>query len=131
MDLDNNKANIVQMTPPVGKVTVVDVCGVLARIQDRKLIKDEPKDQDIFKAEVASLIRRVRSSDGVRFQCVVCEKTLKMKAHVSSHIEANHVRGVSHQCAHCSGLFKTRNTLQSHKSKMKFLGYMFQADYLQ
>ena len=56
------------------------------------MIKDNPKDQDIFKAEVVSLIRRVRSNDGVRFQCVICEKTLKMKAHVSSHIEAHLTR---------------------------------------
>ena len=68
-------------TVPEG-AEAVDVEEVLTRIQDRKLVKDDPTDQDIFKDEVASLIRRVRSSDGVRFQCVVCQKTLKMKAHV-------------------------------------------------
>ena len=48
--------------------------------------------------------------------CKVCGKEGSMQS-IMSHIEANHIAGISIPCARCGIYFKTKNGLQTHKSR--------------
>ena len=48
--------------------------------------------------------------------CEVCGKEGLAK-HIGSHIESNHLEGISLPCGHCDKTFSTRKSLQKHKSK--------------
>ena len=48
--------------------------------------------------------------------CKVCGKEGCMQ-NIMSHIEANHIAGISIPCPRCGQYFKTKNGLQTHKSR--------------
>ena len=49
------------------------------------------------------------------YVCKVCGKEEK-KSHLKSHIESNHLEGMSFQCKRCGKTSKTRNALKIHNS---------------
>jgi len=96
----------------------IDVEATIAKIEQKKLVLENPADQEEFKNNIESLIVRLKHEKKVVYRCAVCNKTLKLKVHIASHIEANHVRGVAHECSTCNSVFKTRATLKIHKTNM-------------
>ena len=54
-------------------------------------------------------------TDGHWF-CTECGKKDKKNTNMVSHIEGNHIDGVSHPCNQCGRLFRSKNSLQKHTS---------------
>ena len=50
------------------------------------------------------------------FVCKVCGKE-GQSGNIRSHIEANHIDGISVPCANCDKNFSTRKALQKHKNR--------------
>ena len=51
------------------------------------------------------------------FVCHVCGKEAGQKIQIKSHIEANHLEGISIPCNLCEKTFRSRNALRIHKSR--------------
>ena len=49
-----------------------------------------------------------------QYACKVCGKSGNQKQKVVSHIEGNHIQGVSHTCKKCTKTYKTRECLRVH-----------------
>ena len=60
-------------------------------------------------------VTEVRTSDGHRLAtCNICGKEAPSN-NMPSHIEANHITGVTHSCNICSKTSRSRNALKMHK----------------
>ena len=61
----------------------------------------------------------VKTADGRRYvaSCNICGKQAST-SHMPSHIEANHITGVSHSCDICGKVSRSRNALSTHKLNM-------------
>jgi hypothetical protein len=55
----------------------------------------------------------MKSIDG-KWACNVCEKIDHKKDNMKTHIEANHIEGVSHPCSLCEKSFRSRHSLSMH-----------------
>ena len=55
------------------------------------------------------------------FVCKVCGKE-GQSGNIRSHIEANHINGISVPCANCDKNFSTRKALQKHKNRHHLIG---------
>jgi len=65
------------------------------------------------KAKIENLISKaVNDSGEVGWQCTECNKYSKEKGNLKKHIEIH--LGFSFSCKYCSGVYKTRNTLNHH-----------------
>ena len=65
------------------------------------------------KAKIESLISKVINDEGeVGWECTECNKYSKAKGNLKKHIEIH--LGFSFGCKYCSGVYKTRNTLNYH-----------------
>ena len=59
-----------------------------------------------------------KNSEGV-WECRECGYSSKYITHMRNHIEAKHVQTPGYYCLTCSLLFRTKNSLNVHKSKFK------------
>ena len=55
-----------------------------------------------------------QNSEGL-YVCKLCDKTIKMKTHMKYHIET-HIVGLTFQCHICEKNFKSRNSLNVHRT---------------
>ena len=70
------------------------------------------------KDKIWSLVSKVVTDEGkVGWQCTECSKFSKDKGNLKKHIEIH--LGFSFPCKYCSGVYKTRNTLNNHMSTSK------------
>ena len=76
----------------------------------------------ILDQKVKSLMKSCSDSDpknksgAKRRTCKICGQEGPVQ-NIRNHIEANHIAGISIPCDLCGKLFKSRNTLGSHKSQ--------------
>ena len=62
------------------------------------------------------LIEHVEKLTDKTFRCKMCGNTAKNLAHIKNHIET-HIEGLSFPCQICSKTFRSRNSMNSHKSQ--------------
>jgi len=96
----------VKYEPPLAETVAVPYNGVAVDLQD---LDDTIKSMMIFSENMTSKNGRARI-------CKVCGKEGQYTT-IMSHIESNHITGVSHTCNICGNSAKTRNSLGVHKSK--------------
>jgi len=92
--------------PPEGTVAVTDYT-VAADLQDL---------DDNIKSMMTLTGNKTKDGKEKGRICKVCGKEGSW-ANVRTHIEANHITGVSHTCNICGNIAKTRESLRIHKSK--------------
>ena len=56
-----------------------------------------------------------KCEDG-KFRCAICGKTSNYKRQIDYHIEGVHLEGISIPCQLCGKSFRSRNSLNNHKS---------------
>jgi len=80
-------------------------------------IDDGGNDERMQAPELNSSLRRSSGDEGNMWECVLCGKKKKNKAHMKRHIEAHNVDGKNHSCQMCNNKFKTKNSLNVHMSR--------------
>ena len=79
-------------------------------------ISDETDVETRIDIEISQRMVKIRGDDGKQvWKCTECGKIGKFKTHLRSHVET-HLEGFVHKCEFCKKEFKTRNSLNSHKS---------------
>ena len=105
------ETGILQTTIEAGRVVVLR--DHLTNSTNIESLKQQVKSMMIFsdKAEYPS------KQNGVRARaCKVCGKEGGM-VNIMNHIESNHITGISIPCDTCGKAFKSRNSLNAHKSQ--------------
>jgi hypothetical protein len=89
---------------------------ILQSITKMKVVT--PKLRGIYKEKLRNLfVWRGRSRAAKKFSCLVCRKTARNGQHMTAHIEAKHVNGISVKCKSCPLLCKTLASLAQHERK--------------
>ena len=61
--------------------------------------------------------QHVEKTDDGFYQCNLCGKTAKQKIQIKYHIEAKHLDGIEIPCPICGKIFRSSNSLITHKSR--------------
>jgi len=81
-----------------------------------KLQTETPEQLQKLRDEISHKLMKVEDqNEGPLWQCIECDKQLKKKDKMESHIET-HLEGFSHTCAQCGKVRKTRASLYAHIS---------------
>jgi len=64
----------------------------------------------------AKIIEYIEKTNGARWKCTVCGKTMKDKTAAKEHVEV-HFEGLAFSCEYCDKKLKSRKTLRSHTNR--------------
>jgi len=92
--------------------------GILKLVENLETIEENSEDLNVFVSLLNQLILKSEVGGNILFFCGICQKSLKSKSHMLTHIESSHVKGVEHKCSDCGVKFKTRGGLSTHKVKV-------------
>jgi len=92
--------------------------GILKLVENLETIEENSEDLNVFVSLLNQLILKSEVGGNILFFCGICQKSLKSKSPMLTHIESSHVKGVEHKCSDCGVKFKTRGGLSTHKVKV-------------
>ena len=75
----------------------------------------EIRDLESLNVYDQSLYENMEQNSEGMYVCKLCDKTIKMKTHMKYHIET-HIVGLTFQCHICEKNFKSRNSLNVHRT---------------
>ena len=66
--------------------------------------------------DLSEIIDEMFDKEDEFFVCKYCGKTAKKRDHIVKHVEI-HIEGLSYECPLCDKTFRSKNSLQQHKSR--------------
>ena len=89
-------------------------------VEEGEIVEGDVKIPSIFVNNIEELdktiISMMKKNQGEKWTCL-CGKYGRDKGLISRHVEANHIKGLSHKCAICHDNFNTRMSLNGHQRK--------------
>ena len=79
--------------------------------------------------DLSETINEMFDKENEFYVCKSCGKTAKRREHIIKHIEI-HIEGLSYDCPLCDKTFRSRNSLQFHKSKYHYSNTENQSSFL-
>jgi CRISPR/Cas system CMR-associated protein Cmr3 (group 5 of RAMP superfamily) len=106
----NDDSNIAVKNEENYEITT-DTIMYLPTSRERNMVKVDNSVEKLDE-KIETMMER---SEGT-WKCKLCERSVKLKSHIKSHIEANHIEGISLPCNMCGKQFRSRASLQVHTS---------------
>ena len=78
-----------------------------------KVVMSE-EEKNNLEAKIDQHLERI---DVGSWRCKICGKSAKKSQHVKNHVEAKHLDGLSLPCNLCGKIFRSRNSLLTHKTR--------------
>ena len=86
--------------------------------EERSLVRSETHAKTYTnKEELDATINSMMETLGEpgKYSCRVCGKNINHRGHMISHIEGNHIEGISYSCSLCGKTCRSRESLRMHK----------------